>query len=117
MRIFLILALMLLAPGAALAGGYTGPLSGAQAETVAKAKTLSDKAPVVLSGHLSSQVAGSTTNFMFEDATGQIMVSIPESVFGQLEITPQTRVLISGTVAVKLGDPMEIDVVLLKPAN
>ena len=44
------------------AGGFAGPMSGVQAETVAKALELPDDAPVMLTGNIFSQIAGKSTN-------------------------------------------------------
>lgn len=110
-------ALMFSAPcvrAASADGGFAGPITGAQATTVEKAKTLNDKSPVVLTGNLVSRVAGTTDKYMFKDATGDVMVSIAGDVFGPQHVTPQSKVQLSGNVGIKLGEPMEVDVVLLE---
>lgn len=94
-------------------GGFNGPISGAQATTVEKAKTLNDKSPVVLSGNIVSQLAGTKDIFIFRDATGEVQLLVPEEVFGNLAITPQTPVEVSGTVNIELGAPMQVNAVLL----
>ena len=94
-------------------GGFSGPISGAQATTVEKAKTLNDKSPVVLHGNIVSQLAGTKDIFIFKDATGEVQLLVPEEVFGTLSITPQTPVEVSGTVNIELGAPMQVNAVLL----
>lgn len=96
------------------AGGFSGPYSNAQADTVAKAKELADDAPVVLTGNIVSQVAGKKNSFIFRDQTGDIRVKIGKKVFAGQNVTPHDRVQISGRVDKDWGEDMKIKVKQLK---
>lgn len=91
------------------AGGFAGPVTGAMADTVAKAKELPDDAPVVLTGTIVSQVAGSKNKFIFKDQTGEITVEIKRKAFQGINVTPEATVRISGKVDKDLGKDVEID--------
>lgn len=102
-------------PGAkAAAGGFSGPVSGAMADTVAKAVTLGDDSPVVLTGNIVSQVVGSKDKFIFKDATGEVRVEIDRKVFADRTVTPQNTIRITGKVDKDLGKDVEIDVKALE---
>lgn len=102
-------------PGAkAAAGGFEGPVSGAMADTVAKAVTLGDDSPVVLTGNIVSQVAGSKDKFTFKDATGEVRVEIDRKVFAGRTVTPKDTVRIMGKVDKDFGKDVKIDVKALE---
>lgn len=90
------------------AGTFSGPITGAQAETVASARELQDDAPVVLTGNLLSRVAGSKDRFVFKDATGEISVKIGKKAMNGLSITPEDKVRISGKVDKDFGKELKI---------
>lgn len=102
------------APGGKAPGGFSGPVSGAQADTVAKALTLSDDAPVVLTGNIVSQVAGSKDKFIFKDASGEVRMEIERKVFAGQTVTPQDTVRIIGKVDKDLGKDVEIEAKMLE---
>ena len=91
------------------AGGFSGPVSGAMADTVAKALTLGDDAPVVLTGNIVSQVAGKKDKFIFKDATGEVRMEIDRKVFAGQSVTPQDTVRIIGKVDKDLGKDVKIE--------
>lgn len=91
------------------AGGFSGPVSGAQADTVAKALTLGDDAPVVLTGNIVSQVAGKKDKFIFKDATGEVRMEIDRKVFAGQSVTPENTVRIIGKVDKDLGKDVKIE--------
>lgn len=101
-------------PGAKAAGGFDGPVSGAMADTVAKAVTLGDDSPVVLTGNIVSQVAGSKDKFLFKDATGEVRVEIDRKVFAGRTVTPKDTVRIMGKVDKDFGKDVKIDVKMLE---
>ncbi|MDE6734722.1 MAG: NirD/YgiW/YdeI family stress tolerance protein [Desulfovibrio sp.] len=90
------------------AGIFSGPISGAMAETDASARELQDDAPVVLTGHLLSRVAGSKDKFVFKDGTGEIRVKIGKKAMAGLNITPEDKVRISGKVDKDFGKEVRI---------
>lgn len=90
------------------AGSFSGPITGAQAETVASARELQDDAPVVLTGHILSRVAGSKNRFVFKDDTGEIPVKIGKKAMNGLNITPEDKVRISGKVDKDFGKELKI---------
>lgn len=98
-------------PGAktAATGGFEGPVSGVMADTVAKAVTLGDDSPVVLTGNIVSQVAGSKDKFTFKDATGEVRVEIDRKVFAGRTVTPKDTVRIMGKVDKDFGKNVKID--------
>lgn len=104
----------LAAPGGKAPGGFSGPVSGAQADTVAKAVTLADDAPMVLTGNIVSQVAGSKDKFIFKDATGEVRMEIERKVFAGQTVTPQDTVRIIGKVDKDLGKDVEIEAKVLE---
>lgn len=94
---------------APVTGGFSGPVSGAQADTVAKALTLGDDAPVVLTGNIVSQVAGKKDKFIFKDATGEVRMEIDRKVFAGQSVTPENTVRIIGKVDKDLGKDVKIE--------
>ena len=119
-RLFaLILATTLTIPGMALAafqgpaaaqGGFQGPTTGIEADTVAKAQKIWDDARVELTGNIIQRVAGSDDKYVFKDATGEIVVEIDFEVFAGRTVTPQTKVRLSGKVDKDFMEPTKIDV-------
>ncbi len=97
-------------PGAkTAAGGFEGPVSGVMADTGAKAVTLGDDSPVVLTGNIVSQVAGSKDKFTFKDSTGEVRVEIDRKVFAGRTVTPKDTVRIMGKVDKDFGKDVKID--------
>lgn len=94
--------------------GFQGPVGGAMADTVAKALTLSDDSPVVLTGNIVMQIAGSKDDYIFKDATGEIKVDIDRKVFRDRRVTPENTVRISGKIDKDLGKDIEVDVKALE---
>lgn len=92
-----------------LSGGFAGPVSGAQADTVIKAMELPDGAPVVLTGNIVSQIAGKKDKFVFRDGTGEIRMEIDKKDFRGQTITPQDTVRVIGKVDKDFGKEMEIE--------
>ena len=120
----LILASTLTVPGMALAafqgpsastqGGFQGPTTGIEANTVAKAQKTWDDARVELTGNIIQRVAGSDDKYIFKDATGEIVVDIDFEVFAGRTVTPQTKVRISGKVDKDFMESTKIDVKYLE---
>lgn len=90
--------------------GFRGPISGAKAETVEKAKTLADDAAVVLTGSIVSREAAQKDMYIFKDATGEIRVKIERKVFRGNTVTPENQIRITGKMDKDEGKDIEIDV-------
>lgn len=86
-------------------GGFEGPVSGAQAETVAKAKKLAQDSRVVVTGHIVSRVAGEKNEYIFKDATGEIPVTITPKGFKGNKVTPEIKVRLIGKVDKQAAAP------------
>lgn len=95
-------------------GGFQGPTGGVQADTVKKAQSSWDDAPVVLTGNIVERLAGSDDKYLFKDATGQIIVDIDHEIFADRTVTPQTKVRLSGKVDKDMMEPVKIDVKVLE---
>ncbi len=95
-------------------GGFQGPTGGVQADTVKKAQSSWDDAPVVLTGNIVERLAGSDDKYLFKDATGQIIVDIDHEIFAGRTVTPQTKVRLSGKVDKDMMEPVKIDVKVLE---
>ena len=95
-------------------GGFQGPTGGVQADTVKKAQSSWDDAPVVLTGNIVERLAGSDDKYLFKDATGQIIVDINHEIFAGRTVTPQTKVRLSGKVDKDMMEPVKIDVKVLE---
>lgn len=102
------------APVNAPRGGFQGPVTGAQAETVEKARNLPDDAPVILTGNIISQVAGTDDKYNFRDNTGEIVVEIKRKVFKNHSVTPQDKVRIGGKIDKDFGSDVEVDAKVLE---
>lgn len=101
-------------PGGQSMGGFQGPTGGVQADTVKKAQSSWDDAPVVLTGNIVERLAGSDDKYLFKDATGQIIVDIDHEIFAGRTVTPQTKVRLSGKVDKDMMEPVKIDVKVLE---
>lgn len=91
-------------------GGFQGPTTAAEADTVARALKCWDDAPVTLTGNIVERMAGSDDKYMFRDATGQVIVDIDPELFYGITVTPQTKVRLHGEVDKELMEPTKIDV-------
>lgn len=89
-------------------GSFSGPMSGAMAETVAKARELPDDAPVLLTGQIVSQMAGHKDRYVFRDSTGEMPVKIGKKAFRGQDVTPADTVRISGKVDKDFGEDTKI---------
>lgn len=99
------------------AGGFQGPTTGVEANTVKKAQSSWDDAPVVLTGNIVSRKAGSDDKYLFKDGTGEIIVDIDHEVFAGRHVTPDTKVRLSGKVDKDMLEPTKVDVKVLEILN
>ena len=95
-------------------GGFQGPTGGVQADTVKKAQSSWDDAPVVLTGNIVERLAGSDDKYLFKDESGSLMVEISHEVFAGREITPESRVRLFGKLKKYPNKPLRVDVSVLQ---
>ena len=98
-------------PSSPGAGGFQGP-SAQGATTVAAARRAWDDTYVTLVGHIVQRL--SEDDYLFRDATGEIVVDIDYHVFHGQTVTPQTKVRISGEVDSEIMERTTIDVYMLE---
>lgn len=101
MRSFVWMTLLICACAAAPhAAGFVGP--GAMMPVYRAADVLSavDDSPCVVEGRIVSKIQGRKNRYLFEDASGQVVVEIKKKVFGAHTVTPDNIVRIEGEVEV-----------------
>lgn len=86
-------------------GGFEGPVSGAHADTVATAIKQAQDARIVLTGNITSSVAGEKNLYMFKDSTGEMQVVITPKQFKGNKITPKDKVRLSGKLEKQASSP------------
>lgn len=91
--------------GGKVGGGFSGP--GPDIVTIQQAKQMRDDAKVVLEGTISRQIG--KEKYLFQDATGTIVVEIDDEDWNGLTVSPDDRVQIWGEVD-KDWNSVEIDV-------
>ena len=101
-------------PNSAQGGGFQGPTTGIEADTVAKAQKSWDDARVVLSGTITQRVAGSDGIYSFMDTTGEMIVEIDFELFAGRTVTPQNKVRLSGKVDKDFMESPKVDVKVLE---
>ena len=120
MRFFIVPALTLLLSAPALAageggpapaqpGGFSGPGAQPAVDSVAKALKAKDEAPVVLEGCIVS-AGPEREEYVFQDATGKIVIEIDDELFHGRTVTPENVVRIWGEVDAKLARDSEVEV-------
>ena len=90
-------------PNSAQGGGFQGPTTGIEADTVAKAQKSWDDARVVL-----------TDKYIFKDTTGEMIVEIDFELFAGRTVTPQNKVRLSGKVDKDFMESPKVDVKVLE---
>ena len=108
----LLLSLSLAVPAIAgfsgpAAGGFSGP--GPQEITQAdQVKNASDETPCILVGNIIERVRHD--KYTFQDASGTVVVEIENKIFGNNEVTPQTKVKLVGEVDKKRQRSNEVEI-------
>jgi uncharacterized protein (TIGR00156 family) len=109
------LSLILAAPATAAVvgssnfGGFNGPATVVEVDTVAKALQANDEAPVILEGRIIS-AGPKRDGYVFQDSTGQITIALEGKLFQGRTVTPEHTVRIYGEVETKHSRDSEIDV-------
>ena len=91
-------------------GGFQGPLASPSITTVKQALNSPDDSPVILTGHILRREAGDHEQYLFRDATGDIVVEIDDMLFRERTVTPKTTIRIYGEVDREISKPTKIDV-------
>ena len=109
------LTLILAAPasaafvGSSHFGGFQGPDTVINVDTVAKALQANDEAPVVLEGRIIS-AGPKRDGYVFEDSTGKINIALEGKLFQGRTVTPAHTVRIYGEVDTKQSRSSEVEV-------
>ena len=88
------------APAAHKAKGVT---KVAPVDTVAKALTSANKAPVSVTGTIVEAVQGKKNRYVFEDGTGRMAVALSKKAAAAAHIEAQSKVRLTGVMVVKSG--------------
>lgn len=114
MRIYCAILLLFLAMPA-FGAGFVGPGSVAPVSRAADVLAASDDSPCVLEGHIIAKVTGRKNRYVFEDASGKIIVEIKKKIFGNQTVTPHNLVRLEGEVDVdeKYPNEMEADSLII----
>ena len=109
------LTLILAAPasaafvGSSHFGGFQGPDTVINVDTVAKALQANDEAPVILEGRIIS-AGPKRDGYVFEDSTGKINIALEGKLFQGRTVTPAHTVRIYGEVDTKHSRDSEVEV-------
>lgn len=101
----------------ASAAGFEGP---GVAPTVTRAVDVlnaRDDAPCVLEGHIVEKIPFRKSRYIFEDASGRVVVEIGNEIFGHLTVTPHDVVRLIGHVDWSKKRPNEVEVDALAIIN
>ena len=108
--LIMLMSLMLAAPAYA-AGTADAPAAHkakgvtkvAPVDTVAKALTSANKAPVSVTGTIVEAVQGKKNRYVFEDGTGRMTVALSKKAAAAAHIEAQSKVRLTGVMVVKSG--------------
>lgn len=90
-------------------GGFSGPAAGAVSTAEINGYTwMQDDKPVVLEGQIVSSLGGEY--YLFNDAKGDTMVEIDNDEWWGLQVTPQNRLRLYGTVDKDIAERISVDV-------
>ena len=92
--IFLMVFLFSVAPAFA---AFNGPSDARRLETTASASLNADEGTTcVLEGNIVKHME--KNRYLFKDDSGEITVDIPPHVFGNIDVTPETKVRVTGEI-------------------
>lgn len=75
----------------------------APVDTVAKALASANKTPVSVTGTIVEPVQGKKNRYVFEDGTGRMTVALSKKAAAAAHIEAQSKVHLTGVMAVKAG--------------
>lgn len=113
MRLFwvLLLACFMCSPAVAAFKGPGEEQGVTSARQVLEARA---EVPCVLEGKIIQKISGHKGKYLFEDASGKVVVEIADAVFAGRDVTPNTVVLLQGRVDVKHSHNNEADIIVLE---
>lgn len=112
-KIFLVLLLCFCAcfmGRPARSAGFEGPGAGSVVTRAADVYAAWDDAPCELTGHILEKIPGRKNRYIFEDASGKVVVEIKHHVFGDFTVTPAHLVRLVGEVEIDSKYPNEVEV-------
>ncbi|MGQ5628480.1 NirD/YgiW/YdeI family stress tolerance protein [Edwardsiella piscicida] len=90
-------------------GGFSGPAAGAVSTAEINGYTwMQDDKPVVLEGKIVRSLGGK--HYVFSDAKGETMVEIDNDEWRGIQVTPQNRLRLYGTVDKEMAEQSSVDV-------
>ena len=89
-------------------GGFKGPGPKGAITQAVQVKSAADDTPVVLEGNIVEQLR--KDRYLFRDASGTVLVDIDHKDFRGQDVTPQTKVRLTGEVDAKRNRDNEVDV-------
>ena len=107
----LILVCLLAVPAFA---AFQGPGVEAGVNSAAQVLAAKQEIPCVLEGAIVRKMAESDDKYLFQDASGQVVVEIDNKVFAGRTVTPTTVVILQGKVDMKKNGPNEADIKVLE---
>lgn len=98
----------LLALSSTAFAGFQDTNAGNNLTTVQAAQKMADHAPVTLEGNFVRQI--DDDEFIFRDSTGEIKVDVDDHAWKGVNVTPNDRVRIQGSVDKEFAEPTTIEV-------
>ena len=98
----------LLAMSSTVFAGFQDTYVSNNLTTVQAAQKMADHAPVTLEGNFVRQI--DNDEFIFRDSTGEIKVDVDDHAWKGIDVTPNERVRIQGSVDKDFGEPTSIEV-------
>ena len=100
MKVFVLAASMCLLMSATAYAGFSGPSDTRQvSRTVQEAVNADEMTTCVLEGNIIRHTE--KNRYVFQDKSGTMTIDIPPHVFGQVDVTPQDTVRLTGEIGGK----------------
>lgn len=104
-------------PQPASAAGFEGPGVAPMVTSAVDVLNARDDAPCVLEGRIVEKIPFRKNRYIFEDASGRVVVEIENEIFGHLTVTPHDMVRLMGHVDWSKKRPNEVEVDALAVIN
>lgn len=99
-------------PSGTTQGGYVSSGTAGNVVTAQQAAALPDEARVVLQGRITQHLHGG--RYMFEDASGTIVLDVDDDAWMGQNITPEMNIEIQGEIDTHRLKPVEVDVDVIR---